>query len=372
MKRSAPISAIDSLAVDANGNIVFGGYEATSATTTSSSSTTTTGITSYLVVGRLTANLQLDTSFNSTGFEVGEGSADDTVSSVSLMPDGRIVGIGSAAGSDESQFEVVVYGPTGILDSDFNSTGYAAFSPSGAAAVSNAGLVDGDGRIMVFGTAAGSSGGSEFASMRLGDSFNLYGDTVEVSSTAGADNSLYISFTDATDFVASLNGGPDQSYTIGTAAGDVAGLSFFGGVSGSTLIYVDPYNSYTFRISPNTVQTVSGGFLLSASDSANNYIYGNSSDTVDLFDSSGSNQFVATSTYSEMYGSGYFNLAVGIGRVNAYSASGDHRHRLRLLDVQGHGQLDAPVHDAHQHLGDHRYGLGVSQRVGIRRRRRHG
>ena len=315
-------SAIDSLAIDPNGNIVFGGYEATTSTSTSSSSTSATTVTSYLVVGRLTANLTLDTSFNSTGFAVGQGTSDDSVDSVSIMPDGRIVGIGSAAGSSASEFEVVVYGPTGILDSDFNSDGYDAFAVDGNVAVSNVGLVDNDGRIMVFGTAAAASGGSDFASARLGDSFNLYGNTVEISGTAGTTNILFVSFTSATTFVASLNGGAAQSYVVGTATGDVSGLTFFGGLNNSTLTYVDPYNTYTFKLSPDTVQTISGGFLLSATDSQDNYIYGNSSDTVDMFDTSGSNQFVATSTYSEQSGSGYFNEAAGVGKVNAYSASG--------------------------------------------------
>jgi uncharacterized delta-60 repeat protein len=102
---------ISSLALQGDGKIVVGGQSHN-------------GVTNDFAVARYETNGALDTTFNGTGSVVtGIGASDDTLTSVAVQGDGKIVAAGFAWNGSKNDFALARYTSAGVLDTDFNGTG---------------------------------------------------------------------------------------------------------------------------------------------------------------------------------------------------------------------------------------------------------
>lgn len=108
---TATYDGANALLIQTDGKIVTGGWSDVN------------GTSDFMLV-RYNANGSLDTSFNTTGkvvTDMGSGSM-DTLYSLQIQTDGKIVAVGSAYGTDHDMV-VVRYNTDGSLDTGFNSTG---------------------------------------------------------------------------------------------------------------------------------------------------------------------------------------------------------------------------------------------------------
>ncbi|HQU86191.1 MAG TPA: carboxypeptidase regulatory-like domain-containing protein [Pyrinomonadaceae bacterium] len=99
-------------------------------------------------VSAFAADGDIDTTFNGSGSRLTDigSTSNDVIFNIGLMPDGRIVGMGSGNG----QTAVIRYLPIGALDTSFSGDGIAtAFTGSGSA-----GALQTDGKPVVAGTSA--------------------------------------------------------------------------------------------------------------------------------------------------------------------------------------------------------------------------
>ena len=103
------IERTTSVALQADGKIVVGGY----------TNTTGTGIASDFAVARLNPNGSLDTTFNGTGKWTYNLGSDEHVNAVAIQPDGKIVLAGSWDGGS-ADIVVMRLNPNGTFDTTFN------------------------------------------------------------------------------------------------------------------------------------------------------------------------------------------------------------------------------------------------------------
>lgn len=298
--------AIESIAIDPQGNIVFGGYVSPSNS-------------EHFLVGRYTSSGALDTSFDGIGYTATEIGDQDSIDSIAIAANGQIVAAGAAALGDGSALAVARYDSNGQIDSYFSGGAFTQAVGTGSVLVSSV-LIDPNNRIVALGTDQGSSTGTDFFAARFGGTFNQEGNTLYVDGTAD-DDQFMLSFSDAGDFAIGVNG-VSQPFVLGSGSGQVNDVIFYGGLGSDTSIVNDPYNTEFVSVEPDTLASMATGFALQTLNSENNYFYGIAADTAELTDTSGTNLLVNTSTFSSFSGSDYYNQVAGVATVYAYSASG--------------------------------------------------
>lgn len=103
-------------------------------------------------LARYLPNGALDTSFNTTGKIITTiGSSGDSVSSMALQPDGKIVVVGSCYNGINNQFCLARYLPNGTLDTSFNGTGTVLTANGSFDDHTSATALQPDGKIIVAG-----------------------------------------------------------------------------------------------------------------------------------------------------------------------------------------------------------------------------
>lgn len=145
--RGSGLDVVNAVKIQADGKIVLAG-----ANDTGSGSTTT--------VVRLTVDGQLDTSFGGTGKVQLQASAGSVLamSSLAILPDGRMVLAGSAWNGTDEDFAVVRLNTDGSLDTSLGGTGQVMLSVGSSDDRALAVAVQPDGKILAAGYAYGDTG----------------------------------------------------------------------------------------------------------------------------------------------------------------------------------------------------------------------
>lgn len=123
----------------------------------------------YFSVVRYESDGGLDTTFDGTGKVVtAVRTVNDYANAVAVQPDGKIVVAGWSASSQSDDFAVVRYAVDGSLDTGFDATGSVIADFDGYRDRANAVAIQGDGKIVVAGTAFTVTGGvyDKFAMVR--------------------------------------------------------------------------------------------------------------------------------------------------------------------------------------------------------------
>jgi uncharacterized delta-60 repeat protein len=135
----------NSMALQANGKIVVGGYS-------------NTGSASDFSVVRYNSDGSLDTSFNGTGIIVTPvGAAGDQAYSVLAQPDGKIILAGYSIVNDTGNFSAVRYNADGTLDSSFGIGGKVLTLVGTNSSVVFAAALQTDGKILLGGISSGAT-----------------------------------------------------------------------------------------------------------------------------------------------------------------------------------------------------------------------
>lgn len=143
-----------SMVVQSDGKIVLAGY-----------SHNGTDLDFALV--RYTATGALDTEFGVGGkVATAIGTGSDAGYSVALQPDGKILVVGRAFIGATDDIALVRYNANGTLDPTFNGTGIATSPIGGGGDIGRSVVVQGDGKIVVTGSATTSGRTNEFAVLR--------------------------------------------------------------------------------------------------------------------------------------------------------------------------------------------------------------
>ena len=198
-------------------------------------------------------------------------------------------------------------------------------------------------------TAGNNNTASTTASIQFNEQFfSLSGKTLTITGTASA-KTLLIEFADATDFTAAI-GGSSQTYSTT----QVTTVNFNGNGTAATFVFAAPgatMGTVSASLVPGGGEIQGPTYTISISGAATNYFYGNSTSSVSLMDTSGSNTFVANHSYAyeePSSGSSYFNMAEQFGTLSAtagkgttdtayfISASGD-----KIVDTATYGSLAA-------------------------------
>ena len=138
-----------SVAIQADGKIVAGGYSQNA-------------ITSDFALARYNADGSLDTSFDSDGMlTTNFGSSNDAAISVAIQADGKIVAAGHSYIGGNGYFALTRYNPDGSLDTSFDGDGMLTTDFGSSDDVAYSVAIQADGKIVV----AGSSniGGNDLA-----------------------------------------------------------------------------------------------------------------------------------------------------------------------------------------------------------------
>ncbi len=193
-----------SVAIQPDGKIVVAGYAFN-------------GSNSDIVLIRLEANGSRDYSFNgNSGFGYGViqtrvGTASDTVTSVAIQPDGRIIVSGFYPGPVSTDSFVVRYKTDGVLDTTFSGDGIAtfAFSPSDVDEALAMALQP-DGKIVITGCIRGNGRLNDYLIARIQPDGNL-------DQNFGTGGFTFVPFSLA----------PDISYGVGVQAdGKIVAVGF--------------------------------------------------------------------------------------------------------------------------------------------------
>jgi uncharacterized delta-60 repeat protein len=152
-----------SLAVQPDGRIVAAGV---------TNSTFTGGLTS-VALARYNSNGSLDTSFGSGGKVTTSSSLYSGANSVALQPDGHIVVAGFSHDTVSGAFLLVRYNSDGSLDTTFGTSGKVTTTVGGPGASATGLAIQSDGRVVVTGITADSSGVSRFTLARYNSNGNL-------------------------------------------------------------------------------------------------------------------------------------------------------------------------------------------------------
>ena len=129
--------------------------------------------------------------------------------------------------------------------------------------------------------------------------------------TAAGNDQLVVQFTDATDFTISLDG---QTNSYNTTQYNAIN---FTGATGSSAVVAGVLGNTSVAFAANSVAITGAGFTLNISNTDTIYVYGGSSQTAQLNGGTGGNTLVVLPGYSEMYGTGIADFAVGSGRPTA-------------------------------------------------------
>jgi uncharacterized delta-60 repeat protein len=221
----------------------------------------------------------LDTSFNTTGFNVfSPGGGSEVFNAVAAQPDGKIIAVGSI----DADFLIVRFNPDGTRDTTFNSNAGQVRFDIAAADAFNAVVIQSDGKIVAVGTTDQGDGGNWVVLRRNAD--GTADGTATVKNLGGTDKATGVALQsdgkiivtgqsnastdfsvirlgtdlsyDATFGVQSVDfGGMDQAYAVGVypaganldqilVVGETSVNSDFAmarlGVNGGLLAKVDP------------------------------------------------------------------------------------------------------------------------------------
>lgn len=161
----------NSLAVQSDGKIIVAGVSQ--------------GVTHAFSVGRFNTDGNLDISFGANGLVTTNfpGSNNDQANAVAIQPtDGKIVVAGSTTVNGVQEFGIVRYNPDGSLDTSFGKSGFVTIpvtTVNSTLTQANAVVIQGNGRIVVAGTASGNFAVARVHADGLQDSdFNGNGITV--------------------------------------------------------------------------------------------------------------------------------------------------------------------------------------------------
>lgn len=117
---------------------------------------------------RLNTDGSLDTGFNGSGKAiVPVGTGHDAAQSVVMQPDGKIVVVGVSADSSGDDFSVVRLNADGSLDTGFNGTGTVIIPVGSGTDRAYSVALQLDGKIVVSGTSVNGSGDGDFSVVRL-------------------------------------------------------------------------------------------------------------------------------------------------------------------------------------------------------------
>lgn len=137
---------VESVLIQPDGKIVAAGYS-------------DNGVTGYFMLARFNVDGTLDVSFNGTGqVTTSIGGTDDGANSAALQPDGKIVAAGYSYSGGKYNFALARYNSNGSLDTAFNGTGKVTTSMGSTLDTVYSVALQSDGKIV----AAGSSYGSHY------------------------------------------------------------------------------------------------------------------------------------------------------------------------------------------------------------------
>lgn len=147
-------------------------------------------------LARYNGDGSLDTSFNGSGkVTTAIGSGADSIQSVVIQSDGRIVVAGYSDNGSNMDFSVARYLPGGSLDTNFNGTGKVTTAIGSAGDYAYSVALQGDGKIVVAGNSFNNGTANDFAVVRynsngtLDTSFNGSGKvTTDFPGSAGPDD----------------------------------------------------------------------------------------------------------------------------------------------------------------------------------------
>ena len=214
---------------------------------------------------RYNADGSLDTSFNGTGKVTTDfGGGEDTVASMAIQSDGKIVLVGSSV-MPYSDIAVARYNTNGSLDTSFNGTGKVktdfGFSQDSGTGVA----IQIDGKIVVGGWSDYASGKRDFAVVRyntngsLDTSFNLTGKvTTAISSSADQANAIAIQ----SDGKIILAGGSTAFAVVRYNANGSLDSSFNGNGKVTTSFGSGGSNGWAVAVQPNGKIVVAGESLI--------------------------------------------------------------------------------------------------------------
>ena len=142
---------IESIAILSDGKIVAGGYLYLYSTGQY-----------YFCVARYNSDGSLDTSFGTNGYNQDTPASNDWINSIAIQSDGKIVAVGAA---NYYAFAVGRYNSDGSLDTDFAADGYNILTP-GTSDSLNSVVVQSDGKIVSGGYYTNPDGHQYFAIIR--------------------------------------------------------------------------------------------------------------------------------------------------------------------------------------------------------------
>lgn len=140
-----------SLAIQKDGKLVVGG--------------TASIDTDDFALARMNSDGSLDSSFDGDGYVITDDldALDDSITSIAIQPDGKIVAGGYRGADKTDEFMIVWYNPNGALDGSFGAGGIVITAlPNNASADITASLLQPDGKLLVGGSLYGSGDVSDF------------------------------------------------------------------------------------------------------------------------------------------------------------------------------------------------------------------
>jgi len=171
--------SVRSIALDSQGRIVAGGYSKIS------------GVDKF-TIARYTSSGVLDTTFGTSGFTTTTPGTSGTISSIALDSQGRIIAAGTAVISGVNKFAIARYTSSGVLDATFGTSGFTTTTPGTSDSVRSIAL-DNQERIIAGGLAV-ISGVNKFAIARYTSSGVLdttFGTSGFTTTTPGTNDAIY-------------------------------------------------------------------------------------------------------------------------------------------------------------------------------------
>jgi uncharacterized delta-60 repeat protein len=217
-KIEIPVGAVEdisrSIGLQPDGKIILAGSSAINFTA------------SNVSLVRINPNGSLDNSFDGDGkVTTFINNRSNVISSLTVQPDGKILGVGSSRFYLEGDILLVRYNPNGSLDTSFDGDGKVITSLGSGVDSAFSAVLQSDGKIIVGGESFITPFNSAFAVVRylpngsLDISFESSGENL--SKTWGNGGKVFIDFTDGVDIAFSVK--PDSLGRI-VVAGEAGGL----------------------------------------------------------------------------------------------------------------------------------------------------
>jgi subtilisin family serine protease len=150
-------------------------------------------------------------------------------------------------------------------------------------------------------------------------------DIVNVAAIVRNGKTLTITGTSGND-VFTFNGGTVNTFTLNgvtyAASSVVIGTFVFVGGGGADTADIAGAGAWNVGMTPTGGEAVGSMFTLIMRNISHINAYGTAADAAYLYDGPGSNEFVGTSSYSDLQGANYFDYVAGFGSVSADATSG--------------------------------------------------